>query len=214
MDATARTRTSALDTIAGAATTVRRGCSLGLRRALLGLIVSFAVVVLPVNVASAEVVVIGGPGQLQQPAIVPLVASGAYGARDLVPHQFCTLYASGPGTIQSATYFAFRSPRYDAYRQQISLDVRVDTLTGTTWTPLAWASTQTRSADPGQYPRFDTRSFAVTPTHWYRLVYVLTWRVNGVVVGQTYDTVNGDAIAINGAIKTTGSNPGACYFPR
>jgi hypothetical protein len=189
-------------------------------RLLVVLLLCCAAVVLgPIGGAAADTVVVGGPGQRPQPGIVKLTGTGHPGERQLVPAQYCWKL-SGASGIQSATFFAFRSPAYEAYTQTISMHVRLDYLgsDNRTWIPLSWAPSQSFVARSGQYPRFQVRSFPVTPGYVYRVVHVFTWSVNGTVVGQTYDTVNGDAIATNSldgsVVRNVGTAPGWCAFFR
>ena len=189
------------------------------RRLVLLLLACVAVVLGPVTSASAETVVIGGPGQRPQPGTVQLSSAGYTGQRQMIPSQWCTKL-SGTSGIQSATFFAFRAPAYEAYTQTITMDVRLDYLApdGRTWVPLTWAASQTSVTRPGQYPRYAVRSFTVTPNYAYRIVHVFTWSVNGTIVGRTYDAVNGDAITTNSldgsVVKSVGTAQGWCAFYR
>lgn len=169
--------------------------------------------------AHAETSVIGGPGQYAQPATLSAGPSTGYtGQRQMLPSQWCTNWVGGTAGIQSATFWAFRAPAYDAYTQTIRMDVRIDWLSSAGWQPLAWAPPESISTRPGQYPRFQVRSFTVTPGYYfYRLVHAFSWTVNGTVVGRAFDTVNGDTVASNGnapVIRTTGAGQGACLFGR
>ena len=171
-------------------------------------------------VAGAETQVIGGPGSLAQPGITNLSHTGYAGSRQMLPHQYCTQWAGAAmGTLQWATFMVSPAAAYGSYKQSISMQVRLDRWNGSSWAVVMWhPSPQTISALPGQYARFAVRAFNVPAGYSYRLVHAFTWSVNGQVVGRTYDTVNGDAIARGGTGGYVASNPGAaqgfCTFYR
>lgn len=193
--------------------------ALATRLVMAGLVVPAALVA-TATTASADTVIIGGPGSYPQPGVVNLSSTGYTGSRELIDFQYCTQYAgAATGSLQSDSFFVFRAAAYSAYRQSISMHVRLDRWNGSAWVQVLWhPAVQTRTTLPGQYPRFDARSFNVASGHVYRVVHVFTWSVNGHVVGQTYDAVNGDAIARGGnngyVISNTGSAAGFCGFVR
>ena len=176
-------------------------------------ILGLAVVALPS--AHAETVGIGGPGSLPQASVINLSYVGSAGSRQVFGMQYCSYFAGSQSTLDVARLYVGRSPSY-AGTQTLTMHVRLDLWNGRAWTPLLWhPAPQSVQVPAGRQAAFETRSFK-NLHGTYRTVEVFTWYVNGRVIAQTYDSVNGDAIVALGTSgyigRSSGDGQGWCVY--
>lgn len=165
--------------------------------------------------AIADGVTIGGG--YPNAALINISASGSIGSRMLLGDQWCTKFAGYRGGIDAATTYVFRTPAYPYSTQVITQQVRLDQLVNGVWRVAASHPATAQTVRDGQYGMFGTvKSFTANSGVWYRVVETTSWYVNGQLVGQAQDTVNGDAIAVGGSngntLHYTGSGAGVCAF--
>lgn len=165
--------------------------------------------------ASAQVStsIIGG-NTINGARLINLSTTGYTGSRDFFGHQTCS-YVPG-GRVQSASFLPQPAAAYARYSQVVQLHTRLDKWDGTKWVPQLWATQPQGISLPAgivSQKFFATVGFTIPSRGYYAVVQVYTWYVGTTLIGQTWDTINGEGVVSSGgAGRSWGDGQGYCVF--